>query len=101
MSLIGKTVATYGRLDILVNNVGISGISVGSNNALEGWNRIIAVNQTSVFLGTKPAAEQMAKTGGARSSTSIPLWALSGASPATRPVTIRRRIIGAKAVAAG
>jgi NAD(P)-dependent dehydrogenase (short-subunit alcohol dehydrogenase family) len=31
---------------------------------LDGWHRIIAVNQTSVFLGTKLAAEQMAKTGG-------------------------------------
>ena len=31
---------------------------------IEGWHRIIAVNQTSVFLGTKLAAEQMAKTGG-------------------------------------
>src|SRR3954471_24228742 len=64
LALIGKTVETYGRLDILVNNAGISGSSVGDPDGLEGWNRIIAVNQTSVFLGTKLAAEQMAKTGG-------------------------------------
>src|SRR5947208_4193160 len=64
VALLGKTVATYGRLDILVNNAGISGSSVGDPNGLDGWNRIIAVNQTSVFLGTKLAAEQMAKTGG-------------------------------------
>jgi NAD(P)-dependent dehydrogenase (short-subunit alcohol dehydrogenase family) len=62
--LIDKTVATYGRLDILVNNAGISGSSVGDPDALEGWDRIIAINQTSVFLGTRLAAEQMAKTGG-------------------------------------
>src|SRR5260370_39921920 len=64
VGVIAKTVATFGRLDILVNNAGISGSSVGSHDALEGWHRIIAVNQTSVFLGTKLAAEQMAKTGG-------------------------------------
>ena len=64
LALIGKTVETYGRLDILVNNAGISGSSVGDPDGLEGWDRIIAVNQTSVFLGTKLAAEQMAKTGG-------------------------------------
>jgi NAD(P)-dependent dehydrogenase (short-subunit alcohol dehydrogenase family) len=64
LALIGKTVETYGRLDILVNNAGISGSSVGDPDGLEGWNRIIAVNQTSVFLGTKLAAEQMARTGG-------------------------------------
>ena len=64
VALIEKTVAHYGRLDILVNNAGISGSSVGDPDGLEGWHRIIAVNQTSVFLGTKLAAEQMSKTGG-------------------------------------
>ena len=64
VALIEKTVARYGRLDILVNNAGISGSSVGDPDGLEGWHRIIAVNQTSVFLGTKLAAEQMAKTSG-------------------------------------
>jgi NAD(P)-dependent dehydrogenase (short-subunit alcohol dehydrogenase family) len=62
--LIAKTLAIYGRLDVLVNNAGISGSSVGDPDGLDGWHRIIAVNQTSVFLGTKLAAERMAKTGG-------------------------------------
>ena len=62
--LIAGTVASYGRLDILVNNAGISGSSVGDPDGLDGWHRIIAVNQTSVFLGTRLAAEEMAKTGG-------------------------------------
>ena len=62
--LIGKTLTTYGRLDILVNNAGISGSSVGDADGLDGWYRIIAVNQTSVFLGTRLAAEEMAKTEG-------------------------------------
>jgi NAD(P)-dependent dehydrogenase (short-subunit alcohol dehydrogenase family) len=64
VALIAKTVATYGRLDILVNNAGISGSSVGDPDGLDGWDRVIAVNQTSVFLGTKLAAAAMAKTGG-------------------------------------
>src|SRR6266496_1002766 len=62
-ALIGKSLAAHGRLDILVNNAGISGSSVGDPDGLDGWDRIIAVNQTSVFLGTKLAAEHMAKTG--------------------------------------
>jgi len=62
-ALIAKAVSTYGQLDILVNNAGISGSAVGDPDGLDGWNRVIAVNQTSVFLGTKLAAEEMAKTG--------------------------------------
>jgi len=64
VELIARCVRNYGRLDILVNNAGISGSSVGDPDRLDGWDRIIAVNQTSVFLGTKLAAEEMAKTGG-------------------------------------
>jgi NAD(P)-dependent dehydrogenase (short-subunit alcohol dehydrogenase family) len=63
-ALVARTLSRYGRLDILVNNAGISGSSVGDPDGLDGWDRIIAVNQTSVFLGTKLAAEEMAKTGG-------------------------------------
>ena len=50
--LITTTIATYGRLDILVNTAGISGSSVGDELALAGWEKLMAVNATSVFLGT-------------------------------------------------
>mgnify|MGYP000049333199 FL=1 len=62
--LIATTIATYGKLDILVNNAGISGSSVGDELALAGWERLMAVNATSVFLGTTLAAAEMAKAGG-------------------------------------
>ena len=62
--LIAETVAAYGRLDILVNNAGISGSAVGDADELPGWQRLLAVNATSAFLGTKLAAQEMAKTGG-------------------------------------
>jgi NAD(P)-dependent dehydrogenase (short-subunit alcohol dehydrogenase family) len=61
--LIGRALETYGRLDILVNNAGISGSAVGEGLSLEGWNRLMAVNATGVFLGTTLAAEVMAKAG--------------------------------------
>ena len=63
-NLIARTIATYGKLDILVNNAGISGSAVGPHDELQGWKRLLEVNATSVFLGTKLAAAGMAKTGG-------------------------------------
>ena len=62
-NLIAKTIEIYGKLDILVNNAGISGSAVGSDLSLEGWNRLMSVNATGVFLGTTLAAQEMAKAG--------------------------------------
>ncbi len=62
-NLIARTIAAYGKLDILVNNAGISGSAVGDQDSIEGWNKLIAINQTGVFLGTTLAAKEMAKAG--------------------------------------
>jgi NAD(P)-dependent dehydrogenase (short-subunit alcohol dehydrogenase family) len=61
--LIAQTIATYGKLDILVNNAGISGSAVGDPDGLEGWHKLMAVNASSVFLGTKLAAAAMIPNG--------------------------------------
>ena len=54
----------HGGLDILVNNAGISSTSVDDNLDTEAWHRIMGVNSTGVFLGTKTAAETMKDQGG-------------------------------------
>src|SRR4051812_3159598 len=44
-SLVKKTLEKYGRLDIAVNNAGISGESnLIADYSVEGWNKVIAVN---------------------------------------------------------
>jgi NAD(P)-dependent dehydrogenase (short-subunit alcohol dehydrogenase family) len=58
------TVALYGRLDILVNNAGISGSAVTDMLDTEAWDRLLAVNGSGVFLGTKYAVLAMQKSGG-------------------------------------
>ena len=63
-SLIAQTLARYGKLDILVNNAGISSRSESDALDTAGWQRIMDVNATGVFLGTKHAVEQMRQTGG-------------------------------------
>lgn len=63
-NLISQTLARYGKLDILVNNAGISSRSESDILDTAGWQRIMEVNATGVFLGTKHAVEQMRQTGG-------------------------------------
>jgi NAD(P)-dependent dehydrogenase (short-subunit alcohol dehydrogenase family) len=55
----------FGKLDILVNNAGVF-IGKGIEEiSLEEWNRLVAVNMTGVFLGTRfavPALREAAKS---------------------------------------
>lgn len=62
-SLMKKTVELYGKLNILVNNAGISRIADIENTTLEDWNATMAVNAMGVFLGTKHAILTMKANG--------------------------------------
>src|ERR1700761_3043033 len=49
-------VSRFGKLDILVNNAGVF-IGKGIEEiSLDEWNKLVAVNMTGVFLGTRMAA---------------------------------------------
>ena len=49
----------YGGLDILFNNAGAGGLNPIEETTLEDWERYIAVDQTSVFLGMKICADAL------------------------------------------
>ena len=51
-ALVAKTMATYGRIDVLHNNVGVAGGESGMIEATseEAWDREMAVSAKSVFL---------------------------------------------------
>jgi NAD(P)-dependent dehydrogenase (short-subunit alcohol dehydrogenase family) len=55
---------TYGQLDILVNNAGLSSSAYEDPLDLEGWNAIMDVNATGVFLGTRAAIPALQRAGG-------------------------------------
>ena len=61
---VGTAVQRFGKLDVLVNNAGLSSTSVGDPLETEGWHRIMQVNTTGVFLGTRFAIPAMQAAGG-------------------------------------
>jgi len=62
-SLILRTIAAFGKLDIFVNNAGIEKKIPFVEYPLNVWEKIIAVNLTGPFLCCQAAARQMIQQG--------------------------------------
>lgn len=60
---IDDTLQHFGRLDILVNNAGGGHYEPIEDTSKETWDRVIALSQTSVFLGTKAASSALHASG--------------------------------------
>jgi NAD(P)-dependent dehydrogenase (short-subunit alcohol dehydrogenase family) len=62
---VDAAVARFGKLNVLVNNAGVSG-GPGriEETTLEAWNRVMSINATGVFLGTRAAIPAMRRGGG-------------------------------------
>jgi gluconate 5-dehydrogenase len=61
---IAETVARLGGLDILVNNAGASWWGLPQDIPLKGWQKVMDVNVTGVFLACRHAARHMIENGG-------------------------------------
>src|SRR5919206_67134 len=89
---IDATVAAFGRLDILVNDAGISGSAVEDLFDTAAWERLMAVNATGTFLGMKLAIPLMKQAGG---GAIVNISSISGVTcqrgPGSRAVVRRDR----------
>jgi len=62
--LVQKTVETFGRLDIMVNNAGIETRTSVLDTTEKQYDKVMAVNLKGAFFGTQLAAKQMINQGG-------------------------------------
>jgi NAD(P)-dependent dehydrogenase (short-subunit alcohol dehydrogenase family) len=63
-ALVDRTAGDLERLDVLVNNAGIGTMADVEQETAEGWERTIAVNQESVWLGMRAVVPKMRAAGG-------------------------------------
>lgn len=62
--VVGAAEDTFGRVDALVNNAGISIEAPLDQLSIEAYERVVAVNQTSVFHGMRAVVPAMRRAGG-------------------------------------
>ena len=60
---VAATVARYGKLTTLINNAGIFHPGGVEDETPEGWESMVAVNQTGVWLGMRTAMPELIKSG--------------------------------------
>lgn len=62
-AVVDRTVADFGVVDILVNNAGTVWGASPEDMPLEGWNKVVDVNLTGVFLFAQAAGRAMIQRG--------------------------------------
>ncbi|MBJ7498416.1 MAG: glucose 1-dehydrogenase [Sphingopyxis sp.] len=75
---VADAVARFGKLTTLVNNAGIFHPGGITQETRQGWDRMIAINQTGVFLGMKAAAPALLASGNAAIVNVSSLYGLIG-----------------------
>jgi NAD(P)-dependent dehydrogenase (short-subunit alcohol dehydrogenase family) len=63
-AVVAATTRHFGKLDVLVNNAGVSGSAEQDLYSTDAWHRIMAINATGVFFGIKHAVPAMIASGG-------------------------------------
>ena len=76
-------IGNYGKLDVVVNNAGISGRTTVEDTTEEIWDQVMAVNAKGVFLGTKAAIGAMRKSGGGSIINISSIYGLIGSETST------------------
>lgn len=78
--MFGQIYRSCDRLDVLINNAGISHIGLLTDMTTEEWQRILNVNLSSVFYCCRAAIPPMITAGSGRIINISSMWGTSGAS---------------------
>ncbi len=80
--VVAGIIEAQGHIDILVNNAGIFMMKGSVDTTLDEWNRMIAINQTGVFLGIRDVGKVMRDRGQGSIINISSIAGLSGAGMA-------------------
>jgi NAD(P)-dependent dehydrogenase (short-subunit alcohol dehydrogenase family) len=78
-AMVGEAVRRYGRLDFLVNNVGIGSKGSVVEEKPDTWRRVMQVNVETMFLASRAAIPEMVRT--ARGGAIVNVSSISALRP--------------------
>jgi len=79
--MVDATLAQFGRIDILINNAGISWGAPVEQMSLEDWNKVLETNLTGTFLCCQAVGKTMVAQGRGKIINIASVAGLSGAPP--------------------
>lgn len=93
-SAVQRVLCDYGKIDVLVNNAGISQIKLFTDITPEDWNRVISVNLTGVYNMTHAAVKSMIsrKSGAVVNISSV--WGVYGGACESAYSAAKAGVIG-------
>ena len=80
-SMVDAALSQFGRIDILINNAGISWGAPAEEMSLEDWNKVIETNLTGTFLCAQAAGRAMIRQGRGKIINIASIAGLGGAPP--------------------
>lgn len=93
-AVVASTLKRQGKLDALVNNAGITAYEGAATCSIQEWSRVIAVNQTGVFLGMRVAIAALRQSGGGAIVNTSSIFGLYGAQDYFAYVASKAAVIG-------
>jgi NAD(P)-dependent dehydrogenase (short-subunit alcohol dehydrogenase family) len=78
--VVDETLAKFGRIDILINNAGVSWGASVEEMTLEQWDRVLSTNLTGTFLFCQAAGKAMVAQGSGKIINIASVAGLGGAS---------------------
>ena len=79
--MVDATVAQFGRIDVLINNAGISWGAPVEQMTLQDWNKVLETNLTGTFLCCQAVGKTMVAQGRGKILNIASVAGLSGAPP--------------------
>ena len=80
-AVVERTIGELGSIDVLVNNAGTSWGAPAEDTPLEGWQKVLDVNLTGVFLFSQAAGRAMIEHGGGSIVNIASVAGLRGSPP--------------------